>query len=139
MFLIIFDLRKLFYTVQEVKIQFGIIIMVLFREGKKIYRLVYIRRYYVGIVFFFIVCCVQFDFIFLGFFSIRDLQTFRNRVRYFWRTVCCFIFGISRIKFILLKKNKNRINIFYNFLFEKLFYKLVDGIDNIYFEYFFLN
>lgn len=64
---------------------------------------------------------------------------FRNRVRYFWRTVCCFIFGISRIKFILLKKNKNRINIFYNFLFEKLFYKLVDGIDNIYFEYFFLN
>lgn len=38
-----------------------------------------------------------------------------------------------------VKKNKNRINISHNLLFEKLFYKLVDGTDNIYFEYFFLN
>lgn len=121
MFLIIFDLRKLFYMVQEVKIQFGIIIMVLFREGKKIYRLVYIRRYYVGIVFFLIVCCVQFDFIFLGFFSTRDLQTFRNRVRYFWRTVCCFIFGISRIKFILLKKIKIGLIFFIIFYLKNYF------------------
>lgn len=109
------------------------------QRRKKIYRLVYTRRHYAGIAFSLTVCCVQLDFIFLGPFPTRDLQTFRNRARYFWRTACCLIPGISRIKFTLLKKNKNRINISHNLLFEKLFYKLVDGTDNIYFEYFFLN
>lgn len=139
MLLTIFDSRKLFHTVQEAKTQPGIIIMAPFREGKKIYRLVYTLRHYAGIAFSFTVCCVQLDFIFLGPFPTRDLQTFRNRARYFWRTACCLIPGISRIKFTLLKKNKNRINISHNLSFEKLFYKLVDGTDNIYFEYFFLN
>lgn len=109
------------------------------QRRKKIYRLVYTRRHYAGIAFSLTVCCVQLDFIFLGPFPTRDLQTFRNRARYFWRTACCLIPGISRIKFTLLKKNKNRINISHNLSFEKLFYKLVDGTDNIYFECFFLN
>lgn len=106
MLLTIFDSRKLFHTVQEAKTQPGIIIMAPFREGKKIYRLVYTHRHYAGIAFSFTVCCVQLDFIFLGPFPTRDLQTFRNRARYFWRTACCLIPGISRIKFTLLKKIK---------------------------------
>lgn len=104
MLLTIFDSRKLFHTVQEAKTQPGIIIMAPFREGKKNYRLVYTRRHYAGIAFSLTVCCVQLDFIFLGPFPTRDLQTFRNRARYFWRTACCLIPGISRIKFTLLKK-----------------------------------
>lgn len=104
MLLTIFDSRKLFHTVQEAKTQPGIIIMAPFREGKKIYRLVYTRRHCAGIALSFIICCVQLDFIFLGPFPTRDLQTFRNRARYFWRTACCLIPGISRIKFTLLKK-----------------------------------
>lgn len=106
MLLTIFDSRKLFHTVQEAKTQSGIIIMAPFREGKKIYRLVYTRRHYAGIAFSLTVCCVQLDFIFLGPFPTRDLQTFRNRARYFWRTACCLIPGISRIKFTLLQKKK---------------------------------
>lgn len=103
------------------------------QRRKKIYRfIVHTRRHCARIAFSFNICCVQLDFIFLGPFPTRDLQTFRNRARYFWRTACCLIPGISRIKFTMIKKFK----ILY---LKKLFYKLVpvDGTENIYFEYIF--